>query len=165
MLFTCSLEAAPLPGYSFFCLSRGIFGNGNVSGGCGQHCRALRSAELQNHLARSFRRKATPGPSHPESACRRLTYFIENAHELPIRVFFLSQVNDPHLHVLGLAAFCTNDPEAKNVVPGVYSPISSSLVLVNVVEPGIWAENFRDDDSVLLLVVLKHCRNDTRQSQ
>ena len=106
---------------SLFGLSRGIFGNGNVPGGCSQHCSALRSAEFQYHLRVLSVERRLQGHLIRRVPVADFTYFIENAHELPIRVFFLSQVNDPHLHVLGLAAFCTNNPEAKNVGSGVYS--------------------------------------------
>lgn len=115
------LGSCPIASNSFFCLPWSIFGNGNVSGGCGQHCSALRSAELQNHLRVLSVERRLQGHLIRRMPVADFTYFIENAHELLIRVFFLSQVNDPHLHVLGLAAFCTNDPEAKNVGSGVYS--------------------------------------------
>lgn len=102
-------------------LSRSIFGNGDVPGGCSQHCSALRSAEFQYHLRVLSVERRLQGHFIRRVPVADFTYFIENAHELPVRVFFFSQVNDPHLHVLGLAAFCTNDPEAKNVGSGVYS--------------------------------------------
>ena len=163
------LGGGPVPGHCHLGLSRGILRDGDSPRGGGEHCGSLGTAEFQDDLGVLAVERGLQCHLVRGEPVTYIPDFPEDAAELGIGVILLPEIDYAHVQVVWLAVFNTDDPEAKNVGSGVYSEYSCVLYhlsgLVDVVESGVRPQDFRDDNPVLLLVVLKHCRNDAWQGK